>query len=128
MEQSNCPPQTIILLDKYFKKVNCRRVVKGFIVLMGYSKNRQIKRQARKSTLVNHEYLTCPQDKDVYTVQRVWSTPCSPRSMAREGETVWIRVREECIVIFRHTFYEKINRSICNQHLGPLLCPVITVG
>lgn len=86
MEQSNCPPQTIILLDKYFKKVNCRRVVKGFIVLMGYSENRQIKRQARKSALVKHEYFTCPQDNGLYTVQRVWATQCSPRSMAREGE------------------------------------------
>lgn len=36
MEQSNCPVQTIILLDKYFKRVNCRGAVKGFIVLMGY--------------------------------------------------------------------------------------------
>lgn len=44
MEQSNCPLQTIIPLDKYFKKVNCRRVVKGFIALMGYSLNRQMKR------------------------------------------------------------------------------------
>lgn len=86
MEQSNCPQQTIILLDKYFKKVNCRRVVKGFIVLMGYSKNRQIKRRARRSALVKHEYFTCPLDKGLYTVQRVWSTPRSPRSPAREGE------------------------------------------
>lgn len=48
MEQSNCPLQTIIPLDKYFTKVNCRRIVKGFIVLMGSSKNRQIKKQAKK--------------------------------------------------------------------------------
>lgn len=74
MEQSNCPLQTIIPLDKYFKKVNCRRVVKGFIVLMGYSKNRQIKRQARKSAPVKHEYFTCPQVKGLYTVQSLVST------------------------------------------------------
>lgn len=30
MEQSNCPPQTIILLDKYFREVNCRRLVERF--------------------------------------------------------------------------------------------------
>ncbi len=89
MEQSNCPLQTIIPLDKYFKKVNCRRVVKGFIVLMGYRKNRQIKRQARKSAPVKHEYFKCPQVKGLYTVQRLCSAPCSPRSMAVK------RVREE---------------------------------
>lgn len=86
MEQSNCPLQTIIPLDKYFKKVNCRRVVKGFIVLMGYSKNRQIKRQVRKSAPVKHEYFRCPQVKGLYIVQRLWSTPCSPRSMAMRRE------------------------------------------
>lgn len=67
MEQSNCPPQTIIPLDKYFKQVNCRRVVKGFIALMGYSLNRQMKRLERQSTPVKHEYFTCPQVKGLYT-------------------------------------------------------------
>lgn len=70
MEQSNCPLQTIIPLDKYFKKVNCRRLVKGFIVLIGYSKNRQIKRQPGKLSPVKHEYFTCPQVKGLCTVEQ----------------------------------------------------------
>lgn len=70
MEQSNCPLQTIISLDKYFKKVNCRRLVKGFIVLMGCSKNRQIKRLARKLSPVKHEYFTCPQVKGLCTMEQ----------------------------------------------------------
>ena len=47
MEQSNRPLQTIIPKDKYFKKVNCERDVKAFIVLMGYSKNGQIKQSCK---------------------------------------------------------------------------------
>lgn len=109
------PLQTIIPIDKYFKKANCRRVVKGFIVLMGYSKNRQIKRQAGKSAPVKHEYFTCPQVKALYTVEQSliysvllgqWPGRESEKERAR---VMVIKVWEECIVLFRYTLYEKMN-------------------
>lgn len=52
---------------------------------MGYSKNRQIKRQARQDACVKYKYFTCPQVKGLYTVgQRVCTKLCSPGSMARK--------------------------------------------
>lgn len=80
MEQSNCPLQTMILLGKYFKKANCRKAVKG--LLYWWSKNKQIKRQARKSTR-KHEYFTRPQNKGLRNIYREWY---SPGSMAREKD------------------------------------------
>jgi hypothetical protein len=57
MEQSDRRLQTIIPSDEYFKQVNCASVLKGFIVLKGNSRKRQIERQARKYALGKHEYF-----------------------------------------------------------------------
>lgn len=79
-------------------------IVKGFIVLMGLSKNRQIKKQAKKCIPVKadlHHILLAQQPEGSGSGGGGWAVGCI--------RAIMIKVREECIVLFGHTLYEKMN-------------------